>query len=449
MIYDHLFSFAELERVLSDTSRVRRILEFEAALAKAEARAGIIPERCARIIAEHCHTERFDLVAIAEQTALAGNIAIPLIKMLTEAVAQKDKGAARFVHWGATSQDAIDTGFVLQLRDVFDLMSKDLVRLSESLATLANAHRSTVMVARTWMQQALPTTFAVVVAGWLDGILRDRRRLIEIRPRVLVLQFGGAVGTLASLQNAGLAVAQALATELKLNLPTMPWHTQRDRMAEAATFSGLLTGTLGKIARDVSLHAQTEVAEMFEPPVHGRGGSSTMPHKRNPVTCATVLAAAARVPALVSTMLASMPQEHQRGLGGWHAEWETLTEILRLSGGSLNNLSEMLPGLEVDKLRMQQNLEATNGLIFAEAVSMALADRMGKMPAHLLIEAACQKARSENRALKDILLEEPKLRGYLAPADLQSLFEPRNYLGKAEEFAAGVIAQAREFPAGG
>jgi 3-carboxy-cis,cis-muconate cycloisomerase len=447
MIYDHLFSFAELERALSDSSRVRRILEFEAALAKAEGRAGIIPEGCARSIAEHCQTQHFDLLAVAEQTALAGNIAIPLIKMLTEAVAQKDKDAARFVHWGATSQDAIDTGFVLQQRDVFDLVSKDLARLTESLVALASTHRSTVMVARTWMQQALPTTFGMVVAGWLDALLRDRQRLMEIRPRVLALQFGGAVGTLASLRDGGAAVAQALSTELKLNLPLMPWHTQRDRMAEAATFFGLLTGTLGKIARDISLHSQTEVAELFEPAIQGRGGSSTMPHKRNPVTCATVLAAAARVPALVSTMLTTMPQEQQRGLGGWHAEWETLTEILRLSGGALHNLSAMLPGLEVDTRRMQQNLEATNGLIFAEAVSMALADRMGKMPAHLLIEAACQKARSENRALKDILLEETRLRGYLAPADLQSLFEPRNYLGKAEEFVAGVIARAREFPA--
>lgn len=447
MIYDHLFSFAELERALSDSSRVRRILEFEAALAKAEARAGIIPEGCARSIAEHCQTEHFDLMAVAEQTALAGNIAIPLIKMLTEAVAQKDKDAARFVHWGATSQDAIDTGFVLQQRDVCDLVSKDLARLTESLVALASAHRSTVMVARTWMQQALPTTFGMVVAGWLDALLRDRQRLMEIRPRVLTLQFGGAVGTLASLRDAGAAVAQALSAELKLNLPLIPWHTQRDRMAETATFFGLLTGTLGKIARDISLHSQTEVAELFEPAIQGRGGSSTMPHKRNPVTCATVLAAAARVPALVGTMLATMPQEQQRGLGGWHAEWETLTEILRLSGGALYNLSEMFPGLEVDPRRMQQNLEATNGLIFAEAVSMALADRMGKIPAHLLIETACQKARSENRALKDILLEETRLRGYLAPADLKSLFEPRNYLGKAEEFVAGVIAQAREFPA--
>jgi len=445
-LYDELFSYGALEQVLSDESRTKKMLQFEAVLAAAEAKAGVIPAGAATKIAEQCRVDQFDLDAIAKEAGLAGNAAIPLVKMLTETVARQDKDAARFVHFGATSQDVIDTGFVLQMRDAFDLLEKDLGWLSETLTALATTHRRTMVAARTWMQQALPATFGFVVAGWLDAILRHRRRLIEIRPRILSLQFGGGVGTLAALRGHGPRVAKVLASELQLTLPGTPWHSHRDRMAEAAAFFGLLTGTLGKIARDISLHTQTEVAELFEPVGEGRGGSSTMPHKRNPVTCAVVLSASARVPGLVSNMLAAMPQEHQRGLGGWHAEWETLPEIIRLSGGALHHLAEMLPSLEVDPERMRQNLETTKGLIFAEAVTMCLADRMGKMPAHLLVQAACKKALAENRPLLEILREEPRVHGHLAPADLASLFDARNYLGSAEEFVERVTSEAREFP---
>jgi 3-carboxy-cis,cis-muconate cycloisomerase len=444
-LFNELFSYAELAKILSDESRVQSMLRFEATLAKAEAHAGVIPPGAATKIAEQCQAERFDLSSIAKDAAQAGNLAIPVVKILTEAVARLDKDAARFVHWGATSQDAIDTGFVLQLRDVLTLVQRDLVSLSDTLAALTAQHRTTTVVARTWMQQALPTTFGFIVAGWLDAVLRHRRRLLELQPRVLVLQFGGAVGTLAALAGRGPEVATALAEELGLSLPLAPWHGHRDRMAEVATFFGLLTGTLGKIARDISLHAQTEIAELFEPAGEGRGGSSTMPHKRNPVTCAVVLSAAVRVPGLVSTMLSAMPQEQERGLGGWHAEWETLPEILRLSGGALRHMREMLPGLEVDTERMRRNLEATKGLIFAEAVSFALADRMGKIPAHMLVEAACKKARSEGRHLKEVLPEDPGLRGHLTSADLESLFDARNYLGSADEFVQRVLEQARQF----
>ena len=252
---------------------------------------------------------------------------------------------------------------------------------------------------------------------------------------------------MAALAGRGPDIAKVLADELHLTLPAAAWHTHRDRMAEIATLLGLLTGTLGKIARDISLHGQTEIGELSEPGGEHRGGSSTLPHKRNPVTCAVVLQAAIRVPGLVSTMLSAMPQEYERGLGGWHAEWETLPEILRLSGGALHHLAEMLPKLEVDADRMLQNLEMTHGLIFAEAVSMALADRMGKMPAHLLLEGASKKARAENRHLKDVLREEPGLHGHLTPADLASLFEVRNYLGTGEEFVKTIVARARTFPA--
>jgi 3-carboxy-cis,cis-muconate cycloisomerase len=442
-LLDKLFRYEAVDRILSDQAYIQSLLEFEAALALAEAKAGVIPAADATIIAAACHAEQFNIEELASQASLSGNVAIPLVKKLTELVAKQSKDAARFVHWGATSQDAMDTGVVLQLRRALEVMDQDLARLTSTLATLADNHRATPIAARTWMQQALPTTFGFIVAGWLDAILRHRSRLSDLRPRNLTLQFGGAIGTLAALSGRGPAVAKALSEELRLPLPPIPWHTHRDRLVEIASALGLCVGTFGKIARDVSLHAQTEVAELAEPAGEGRGGSSSMPQKRNPVTCATVLAAAQRVPGLVSTMLSSMVQEQERGLGGWQAEWETLPELVCLSGGALHHLSEMLPGLHVDEQRMRKNLDATHGLIFAEAVAMALGDHMGKMPAHMLVEGACKKARTENRHLKDVLREEPGLQAYLTPADLEGLFDVRNYLGSAEEFVRQVLAEVR------
>lgn len=440
-LFDKLFRYEPIDRIFSDQAYLQSMLEFEAALARAEAKVGVIPAADAPIIAAACQAENFNLEELATQTALSGNVAIPLIKKLTELVAKQNKDAARFVHWGATSQDAIDTAVVLQLRRALEVMDQDLARLTTTLASLADKYRAAPIAARTWMQQALPTTFGFIVAGWLDAILRHRARLAELRSRNLVLQFGGAVGTLAALSGRGPAVAVALAEELRLPLPPIPWHTHRDRIVEIASALGLCTGTLGKIARDISLHAQTEIAELAEPAAEGRGGSSTMPQKRNPVTCAAVLAAAQRLPGLVSTMLSSMVQEHQRGLGGWQAEWETLPEIVSLSGGALRHLTEMLPGLQVDAKRMLKNLDATHGLIFAEAVTMALGNHIGKMPAHTLVELACKKARLENRILKDVLRSEPDFNIHLTPTDLERLFDVRNYLGSAEEFISRVLAK--------
>jgi 3-carboxy-cis,cis-muconate cycloisomerase len=440
-LFDKLFRYEAIDRIFSDQAYMQSLLDFEAALARAEAKAGVIPAADAPAIAAACRAEQFNIEELASQAALSGNVAIPLVKKLTELVAQQNKDAARFVHWGATSQDAMDTAVVLQLRRALEVMDRDLARLTSTLATLAEKYRATPMAAHTWMQQALPTTFGFIVAGWLDAILRHRSRLSDLRARNLTLQFGGAVGTLAALSGRGPAVAKELAEELRLPLPPMPWHTHRDRIAEIAAALGLCTGTLGKIARDISLHAQTEIAELAEPSGEGRGGSSTMPQKRNPVTCATVLAAAQRVPPLVSIMLSSMVQEQERGLGGWQAEWETLPEIVSLSGGALHHLGEMLSGLHVDEKRMRQNLDATHGLIFAEAVTMALGDRLGKMPAHMLVESACKKARAENRHLKDVLREESGIRGYLTQADLERLFDVRNYLGSAEEFVRRVLTE--------
>jgi 3-carboxy-cis,cis-muconate cycloisomerase len=299
------------------------------------------------------------------------------------------------------------------------------------------------------MQHALPTTLGVKIAGWLDAILRHRARLEETKKHCLVLQFGGAVGTLAALGTRGPDVASLLAAELRLGLPDLPWHSHRDRMVEIGLTLSLSAGTVGKIARDISLHMQTEVAEIFEPAGEGRGGSSTMPHKRNPVSSAVMLQAALRVPGLLSSLFASMVQEDERGLGGWHAEWETLPDIVQLVAGGIHHLATIAPGLEFDVQRMRKNLDITEGLIFAEAASMALGEKIGKAQAHEIVEAACARARKEKRALRTILGADPKVAAQLSTGDLDRLFDPRNYFGAAEEYVYRVVAASRgKIPAG-
>ena len=443
-LFDLMFGCAAVNTILGDRARLQRMLDFEAALARAEAHVGVIPMSAADAIAASCDADRFDLESLAHASVKAGNPAIPLVKELTALVARNDREAARFVHVGATSQDAIDTGFVLSLRDALVTMEGDLERLCTHLAGLADRHRSTPVAARTWLQHAVPSVFGLKIAGWLDAVLRHQTRLCQLGSRVLVLQFGGAAGTLAALGDRGLEVAQALAEELKLELPVAPWHSHRDRVAEVATVLALLTGTLGKIARDISLYMQTEVGEVFEPAGKGRGGSSTMPHKRNPVTCALVLAAAQSVPGLTSVMLSAMSQEHERGLGGWHAEWETLSEIIRLSAGALHHLSETVGALEVDTERMRQNLEVTRGLIYAEAVSAVLSKRLGKAAAHQLVEGASHKAIADKQHLRDVLATDPAISAQLNPSELERLFEPSNYTGVANNFIDRVLQAAKK-----
>jgi 3-carboxy-cis,cis-muconate cycloisomerase len=432
--FDPLFTTDEMRAIFCDRSRLQGMLDFEAALAAAEACVDLIPESAAPVIAAQCRSGHFDTETLAQATALAGNPAIPVIKELTACVARTDRDAQRYVHWGATSQDVMDTGLVLQLRQALDLIETGLARLSKELARLAQAHRLTPLAGRSWLQQASPTTFGLKAAGWFSAIERHRERLQTLRPRVLVLQFGGAVGTLAALGARGLDVAAALATELKLTLPDLPWHSQRDRVAEVATTLGLVVGSLGKIARDISLMSQTEVGEAFEPFAAGRGGSSTMPHKRNPLGCAVVLAAATRVPALVAVMLSAMVQEHERGLGSWQAEWDTLPEICALTAGAIAHVTHIVTGLAIDPARMAANLEATGGLIFAEAVSMALATRVGRQAAHELVEQACQSALEKSRPLADVLADDPRVNAYLSRTELAKLFDPAGYLGMAARF---------------
>jgi 3-carboxy-cis,cis-muconate cycloisomerase len=438
-LLDPLFGFAAMGEVFTDAARLQRMLDFEAALARAEARCGVIPSGAAPAIALKCKAELLDVNALAAATAASLNPAIPLVKQLTALVAKDNPEAARFVHWGATSQDANDTGLVLQIRQALDILETDLATLCTGLVQLAQKHRSAPIAGRTLMQHALPTTFGVKVAAWLDAMNRHRERLAECRIRVLVVQFGGAVGTLAALGEKGLQVAEALAAELHLALPTMPWHTERDRVAEVATTLGLCTGTLGKIARDISLHMQTEISEVFEPVGEGRGGSSTMPHKRNPVSAAIMLSAATRVPGLVSTMLSAMVQEDERGLGDWHAEWETLPEIFRLTAGALHQMATIVPHLEIDAARMRRNLDATQGLIFAEAVTMTIGTHIGKSPAHALMEEASRQTRESGKHLREVLAQTRAVTERLTSAELDRLFDPENYQGVAEELVDRVI----------
>ena len=438
-----LFGSPEASAAFGDRARLQGMLDFEAALARAEARTGVIPAAAAEAIARRCRAELFDVAALAEGTAKAGNPAIPLIAALTSQVAEGDASAARYVHRGATSQDAMDTGLVLQLRQVAAVLREDLDRLSTALAGRAEEHKTTLLAGRTLLQHATPVTLGMKMAGWLDAVERHAARLPELLSRALVLQLGGAAGTLAALGGKGLEVAEALASDLGLRMPAIPWHAQRDRIAEFATFLGLLTGTLGKIARDVSLLMQTEVGEAFEPAAEGRGGSSTMPQKRNPVSAAVALAAAARVPGLVATLLSAMVQEHERGLGGWHAEWETLPELCVLAAGALRQTVETIEGLEVDPARMRANLEATRGRILAEAASMALAARVGRSQAHEIVERASRRAAESGRQLRDVLAEDPAAMKHLPPKELAEVFDPGNWLGQSAALVDRVLADRR------
>jgi 3-carboxy-cis,cis-muconate cycloisomerase len=429
-----LFSSAAMRAVVDDKVRLQRMLDFEAALAKAEADASVIPAKAAGPIVAACRADRFDLGQVAEDAVAAGNIAIPLVKMLTAEVAKTDREASGFVHWGATSQDVIDTALVLELRDAIDALATDLNRAVAAFSEQARQHKKTPAVARTWMQQALPMPFGLKLAGYAAALARAKERLLRLRESALVLQFGGAAGTLAALGTRGLDVTAGLAKALKLPAPEAPWHSHRDRLAEVAGAFAILAGTCGKIARDVSLLMQTEVGEAFEPAESGRGGSSSMPHKRNPTAAAAALAAACMAPQLAATIFAAQVQEHERALGGWQAEWPTFPALLLVTSGALRAVADIAEGLEVDAERMRANLDISQGLIMAEAVSVALAKKIGKQEAHKLLEEACMRAAKEKRHLRDVLSENKRVTEYLPVDEIAKLVAPEHYTGMAGDF---------------
>jgi 3-carboxy-cis,cis-muconate cycloisomerase len=435
-----MLSSAAMRAVCDDMAYLQHMLDFEAALARAEGTAGVIPASAAGPIAKACKASSFDLADLAEAATRAGNLAIPLVKALTAGVAKADADAARYVHWGATSQDVIDTAGMLTLRAAIDALAPDLDRAIAGFAKLARQHRNTAVVARTWLQHALPMPFGLKLAEYAAALHRSRSRLRRLRSEGLALQFGGAAGTLASLGDKGLQVAERLAQELGLPLPDAPWHTHRDRIAEAASVFAVLTGTCGKIARDVQLMMQTDVAEAFEPSGQGRGGSSTMPHKRNPVAAATALAAATMAPNLAATIFAAQVQDHERSAGPWHAEWPTVPTLLLVTSGALAAIVDIAEGLEVDVARMRVNLDATGGLIMAEAVTMALAEKIGKSEAHHLMEAASKKAVTDKKGLREVLVKNPAVTAHLSADKLTKLFEPMAYQGVSQALIDRLLA---------
>jgi 3-carboxy-cis,cis-muconate cycloisomerase len=444
-LFDRYFTQEPMRLIFSDQGRVQGMLDFEAALARAEASIGAIPAEVVNDIVAACDASLYDFDELSIAIGNAGNSAIPLVKALGKQIATRSETAERYVHMGATSQDVMDTGLVLQLRSAVGLLEQDLANLADTLAQQAQRHAGVPMSGRTWLQQATPITLGAKIAGWLGSITRHRQRLKELKPRLLCLQFGGASGSLAALGEMAFPVAEALAGELKLGLPDQPWHTQRDRLAEFASFLGLVAGSLGKIGRDISLMMQTEAGEVFEPAAAGKGGSSTMPHKRNPVGAAVMIGAATRAPGLVATMLTAMPQEHERSLGLWHAEWETLPELCCVVSGSLQQALAVIPGLEVDAERMLQNLDLTHGLVLAEAVSIALAQRIGRDAAHHLIEQCCRRAVEQGKHLREVLGAEPQVAAQLSAQALDNLLNPAHYLGQSKRWVKRAVADHQAF----
>jgi 3-carboxy-cis,cis-muconate cycloisomerase len=438
-VFGGLFTTAAMRAVFADQARLQRMLDVEAALARAQAKLGLIPPAAAEEIAAKARLERFDLEAIRRGTELAGYPIVPLVRALSEAC-EGDGG--RYVHWGATTQDIVDSALVLQIRDALTLLEADLDAILRRLAELARQFRDTPMAGRSHLQHALPITFGFKCAVWLSALQRHRCRLATLRGEILVVQFGGAVGTLASLGADGMAVLSALAEELDLAVPPIAWHVARDGLAEAVCFLGLLTGSLGKIATDIALLTQTEVGEVAEPHKEGRGGSSTMPQKRNPIACEFILAAAKNVRQLVPVMLDAMLQDHERATGPWHAEWLALPQAFALTAGALHHIRALLEGLSVDPARMRRNLDVTQGMITAEAVMMALAPALGREAAHHLVAAACREALETGADLLEVLRAEPRVSAHLSGAQLERLLDPENYTGLAGAFVDRVVARS-------
>ena len=439
-LIESLATTEPLADLFSDQSVLQAMLDFEAALVRAEARASIIPESAAKAIRNAAKADGFDTATLVSETLRAGTPGIPLVKALTDRVRVKNADAARYVHWGATSQDVADTALVLLLKRAQPILTADLVRLERALKKISQEHKDTVMLGRTLMQPAPPVTLGLKAAAWFASVRRSKSDLDGAFAETLVVQFGGASGTLASLGRKGIEVADALANELKLECPDGPWHTQRDRLAALMCACGVLTGTLGKIARDISLLMQGEVNEAAEPGGDGRGGSSTMPHKGNPIGCSLALAAGQRVPGLVASFLSGMVQEHERGVGGWQAEWPTVAAVIQATGLAAASMAEVAEGLKVDAAQMRSNIEATYGAIFAERATMLLGSKLGRDVAHKILQEATKKSSKQKRHLSEVLAEIPEAATHLDRATLRRLETPEEYLGSAEAFRKALLS---------
>lgn len=427
-----LFTTPAMAAIWSPEAQVAGMLAFEAALARAEAAAGIIPAAAAAAIADACRVELYDVAALWREAAVSATPAIPLVRMLTARVPGQARG---YVHWGATSQDALDTALALRMRDGLELLIARLLAVGALLAVLAEDHRHTLMAGRTLMQQAVPITFGLKAARWLALVTRQARRLVELRARVAVVELGGAAGTLAALGAAGPRVTELLAAELGLAVPDLPWHAERDRVAELAAGLGVIAGAMAKIAGDLVLLAQSEVGEVVAGDGDGgKGGSSAMPQKRNP-TDATMARAAARLAiGVVPVALGAMDQEHERAAGGWQAEWAALPAIFGYTAAAVERVRSALAGLEVDAERMRAGLDASGGQIMAEALTMALATRIGRDAAFAIVRDLSAQAASEGRHLRDAALADERIRAALTPDEIAHAFDPAVYLGSADSF---------------
>ncbi len=433
-LIESLATTEALAELFSDQRVLQAMLDFEAALARAEAGLNVIPGDAAATIASAAVADGLDAAELARAAQRAGTPAIPVVKALTGRVRALDATAARFVHWGATSQDVTDTALVLLLKRARSILAADHARLTEALHNLAVKHAHTVMLGRTLLQPAPPVTFGLKAAGWLAAIRRGWARVDTRFAETQALQFGGASGTLAALGDQGDAVGRALAKELDLKYPDAPWHTERDCLAALLAACAVQCGSLGKMARDIALLMQGEVAEASEPGGDGRGGSSTMPHKQNPIACSLTLAATHRVPGLLASFLSAVVQEHERGAGGWQAEWPIVISIVQSLGLAIASMAEAAEGLSVDAARMRANIQATGGVIFAERVMMLLGATLGRDVAHKLLEAAARKSASESRRFLDVLAEMPEVTRVIPIATLSRLDTPEDYLGMAALF---------------
>jgi 3-carboxy-cis,cis-muconate cycloisomerase len=428
-LIDSLATTDALAEVFSDRAILQAMLGFEAALARAEAKAGLIPASAAEAIAAAASAESLDASTIVREARDSGTVSIPLLRVLRARVEKADAGSARFVHFGATSQDVGDSAIVLTIARARAILAADHIRLERSLRQLSERHAGTVMLGRTLLQPAPPITFGLKAAGWVAALARGWKRVDAAMDEAAVLQFGGASGTLAALGERGLTVARALADDLGLRTPEGPWHAHRDRLAALVSACGIYTATLGKIARDISLLMQDEVGEVAE----RGGGSSTMPHKRNPAACAVALAASARLPGLVAAFLSAMVQEHERGVGGWHAEWPTLAAAVQTTGSALAAMADAAGELSVDPERMRANIARTNGAIFAERAMMLMVASLGHESAHRLVSEALAHSRETGTSFRDALMRLPDVVRAIPPDMLATIDVPEDYLGAAEE----------------
>jgi 3-carboxy-cis,cis-muconate cycloisomerase len=437
-IFGPLFSDDELNSLLTDQAYVRALVDVEIALARAQALAGVIPSKAAEQIAK-TQPGNIDITALAQGAVRSG---FPIIALVEELRKQAGADAAPYVHWGATTQDIMDTACVLQVRAAIQILKDRLREIAGHLSELAERHRATVLAGRTHSQQALPITFGLKVAGWLAPVLRHWQRLDEISARLLVVQLGGAAGTLAALGQKGLAVTQALAVELKLKTPEMPWHAQRDNFVEFAGWLSLVTGSFAKMAQDIILMAQTEVGEVGESGEQGRGGSSTMPQKSNPITSELIVAAARMNASLLSAMHQALVQEHERATHGWQVEWLTLPQMMVLTGGALKHALYLAKNLQVDAVTMRSNMTRAHEVVLAEAAVFALAKVMPRPKAEALVKRACGLALAENKPLMEVVegLAGDAVRA--GEVDWQALAKPENYLGESEKMIDQVLRSA-------